>query len=131
MINTHINNVNQDKMEENWLVIAGFGNIREANTVAAELKSHGIPCHTVTADGGEWMVNTLGYSETKWIYVEVREEDYDEAIDILQLDPITVEELQNSFVESPLRDKQRRGWLTFWAGVGVGTLVLTLLADKF
>jgi hypothetical protein len=114
-------------MEENWLIIAGFSSPKEANIAASELKAEGIDCHTVVGDGGAWMFNSNDSAD--WMYLEVREEDYDDAIEILQIDPMTIEEFEASYTKSEERDKKRRSWFTIWAGIFSGVIIFRLLAE--
>ncbi len=114
-------------MEENWLIIAGFSNPREANLAAEELKAQGVDCHTVIGEGGEWMVE--GPDTADWIFLEVKEEDYDLAIDILQIDPMTIEEVEASYSFNENRERKRKGWFVFWTGLFSCVVILRLLAE--
>lgn len=114
-------------MEENWLIIAGFSNPKEANYAAEELKSEGIDCHTIIGEGAEWMAQ--GVDSANWIYLEVKEEDYDDAVEILQIDPMTIEDFEAAYANSETINRKRKGWLTFWAGLFSGVVILRLLAE--
>lgn len=114
-------------MEENWLIIAGFSNPKEANYAASELKSEGVDCHTIIGEGAEWMAG--GADSADWIYLEVKEEDYDLAVEILQIDPMTIEEFEASYSHHEVRDQKKRGWFTFWAGIFSGVIILRILAE--
>lgn len=114
-------------MEENWLIIAGFSNPKEANYAADELKSEGVDCHTVIGEGSEWMAQ--GVDSSNWIYVEVKEEDYDLAVEILEIDPLTIEEFEASYTHSEENTHKKRNWFTLWAGIFSGIIVLRLLAE--
>ena len=114
-------------MEENWLIIQGFTNPRDANYAAAELKSHGLACHTVVGEGGEW--NAMGADAANWMFLEVKVEDYDAAIEILQIDPTTVEEVEASFTNNAKNKRAKRGSFVFWTSLISGVVVLRILAD--
>jgi hypothetical protein len=116
-------------MEETWLIIASYPDAREANYAADVLKAEGIPCHTIMDERGGFLFG--GSKEEDWIYLEVREEDYEEAADLLQIDPPTIDEIEADFAPERVPDSRKTNRLMLWGGLFTGFILLRLLAELF
>ena len=113
-------------MYEDWIILAKFNNLPEANECAEILKEEGIDCHTTFGEPGNALF--IGEDKDAWIYLEVPEEDFEEAAEILELEPVHLEDLDD-FYENPKRETRRRDGLLLWGGIFGGIALLRILAD--
>ncbi len=113
-------------MYEDWIILAKFTKLPEANECADILKEEGIDCHIIFGEPEKAF--TLGEDRHPWIYLEVLEADFDEAADILDLEPIHYNDI-NDFYENPGRETRRRDNLLLWGGIFGGIALLRILAD--
>ena len=113
-------------MEERWIIISSYKKLIEANQDADTLKASGIDCHIILGEPEKAFVFDDG---DEWIYLEVQEEDYDDAAEILELETSTFEKLEEGFEVNPRREAKRRYGLIFWGGVFSVIIVIKLIAD--
>ena len=112
---------------EDWIILAKFASLPEANEAASFLKEEGIPCHTIFAEPERPMFITAS-DHRPWIYLEVREADFEDAADILELEPIHMDDIDD-FYDSKERKTYRRNGAIIWGGIFSGLIALKLLAD--
>lgn len=112
-------------MQEQWIILTGYADIQKANSDAGFLKSEDIPCRTVL----DHPHSVLGFDDSgEWIFIEVLAEDYEDAADLLELEPEVLEKM-DQLHEHPYRDAKRKTALYFWGGIVSAIVIFRLLAD--
>ncbi|MEM9932748.1 MAG: hypothetical protein AAF824_04015 [Bacteroidota bacterium] len=81
-------------MEERWITIGSYVDIRDANAEAETLKASGISCKLIFYDHDS--VLFIKPKPEDWIFMEILEGDFEEASILLDLEPYTVEDFETS-----------------------------------
>ncbi|MEL6194592.1 MAG: hypothetical protein AAFR66_21210 [Bacteroidota bacterium] len=81
-------------MEERWITIGSYVDIRVANSEAEILKASGVSCKLVFYDHDA--VLFIKPEPQDWIFMEILEGDFEEASILLELEPYTVEDFEAS-----------------------------------
>ena len=81
-------------MEERWITIGSYVDIRVANSEAEILNASGVSCNLVFYDHDA--VLFIKPEPQDWIFMEILEGDFDEASILLELEPYTIEDFEAS-----------------------------------
>ncbi|RMG22214.1 MAG: hypothetical protein D6730_16940 [Bacteroidetes bacterium] len=117
-------------MQDRWIILTTYYDIRDANEDADKLNLAGIRCQVVTYDAGHALFPLE--DEEQWIGLEVQEDDYEAAADLLDLRPHTVESIYEEVPVAPnagaeRRKRNRRLWI--WSGIVLGAILLRLMME--
>lgn len=114
-------------MQERWIILTTYTDIRLANADADLLKLSGIPCH-VTWNDPDKALFLFNDEVEDWVSLEVREEDYETAADFLELEAHTVETI--SFDPTPPSQLSKRKRNLLWlSGLFTAIVLLRVLSE--
>lgn len=116
-------------MEDRWIVLTTYADINEANEAARILKAAGIK-YVIDWDSTEQTMWDLSDEEARWISLDVREEHYEKAAELLELEPQTVESFyeEQAYNEEVLEQRRKRG-LVVWGSILTGVIILKVILE--
>ncbi len=118
--------------DERWITITSYSDIRDANADADLLKSQGIHCKTVLYEPEAVLfVEPMAHD---WIFLEIYEEDFELAADVLDLEPYTVDDFERDEVANyedakDEMEEHRSNRVLFWGGIVSLVLLIKLLVE--
>lgn len=121
-------------MQERWITISSYDDIREANAHAELLKNNGINCKTILYEPDA--VLFIEPQEHDWVYLEIFEGDFEHAAELLKLEPYTLEDFERTEgathqSEAQSQTVDRGSDMIFWGGIVSIVVVLRLLSEMF
>jgi len=114
-------------MDDRWIALSTYAEMRDVNADADFLKSMGIDCK-VSWNEPEQAFFVVPDHRDHWILLKVHEDDYEEAAEILELEPYTIETIYSEH-HTPAREGKRKRGLLFWGSIFSAIIVLKLLVD--
>lgn len=118
--------------DERWITISSYSDIRNANDDADLLKSQGVYCKTVLYEPQAVLFVVPGVQD--WVFLEIYEEDFELAADILDLEPYTVDDFENADregnqLERDNMEEERSNNMLFWGGLVSLVIIIKLLIE--
>lgn len=117
-------------MEERWITIGSYSDIRQANADADLLKTNGVHCRTNLDEPDSAFI--IERRRDDWVFLEIEERDFEEAADLLGLEPYTVDD----FIQQEDREQlyaeerqNRRTSIFLWWGLVSIVVLIKLLAE--